>query len=1253
MATSNNVLWSGPRLMVPMTVEAVVVTKPYLNSEWAYLPMKYYNIDRTSDITPDFSGNLTSSSSKPPVGIILQWSLPDGFTQGIEDVQGDVEYPYAPNRWLVVRNASVMAAWVVESDFKGTSEVPGTSAYPNLNGGLVKFIQIGRQIPLTEWQGEQNPTEPFLQAIGPGYPGFSTFSADIQNVFSFHDDMSGIENTKELISYTIVGWYADPTNDPLYGKREFGASGWTTETEWADLMNMRYWSVGDSTDLQISVAAAQAWLAKNGIVVDPSNKQDYYAAQTLCEGLVFNINWEGVDGPTQSGVPTLDNIPPSNLTELPQIAVGNTSIDALSALVNQELIWQGNPIEGVELFLQELQYDLLMASTMTNQRYLVETTIMKAWYTAQYGGREWLVIDPDASTQPDLPDPILAQLIALNQLQGQSDQETALLERQQRELYALWWKKLYYDLNIIFGFPPAGVTIEQFRAINEYLVEQLDPENANSFISQVANLQQSASNDQASLLTAISNLREALSALSPPLSLQEKNRPSRWEANEPVMLVYGAKRSYMHGSDGRFTDNQDLFTRFTGQHLYGIKVAVTDTIDVIVDERNITIPTPTSLAGNPLLPKEVESVWIEHFFLNTSNAEAIAMAACAAAELPYDPALVETIQKQQTLIWNTDVDSPLDQQTLAELSGLQLPPNPSKIPSLVGINAWIPPWNPLYLSWDIRWLPSSQTPSDIMSKWKYDPAAMEYVWDSLEQPDPWENGQRLSGYTLITPASTFVLQQKLATYLAENPNSPYEGIKGFVDTVANWDFLSQSIRNFNDMLIQWNGNQLNAISESDSAYAVVGEETNWAPRPDMTIPFVPIRAGHFVIENVLIVDVFGQVFNPIAAQGLSPRQYKPIIGQGLRTTFSDQIIQLPPRLMQPMRLNFELVSADDKMEDIWVNPEANPVCGWILPNHIDRGITVYDASGKLLGEILLVGGQLNKRLRWDPVPGGTVPVGQPLREQITNLHLLGFVEGLINQSNSAGAYQDLITVIDETMWTVDPLGGRTDSNLSVLVGRPLALVRASLEYDMAKVELQNQQWLSTTESDRTDGYLDLDFPVWLGSLLDQNDGLMGYFKGTDYSQMNSVHRSELIDPKSQYIVNESFSLKLNQATSYVTLLLDPRGTVNAATGILPVQTQELPARYVDSALEAMEVTFRTGPLITNPNSIRMPLPAEINGKWSWIQHAGVTVWEEVDEIEKTTPNALLKDSPANTLKEGWLKLADALGNNTAAKDKTN
>ena len=75
----------------------------------------------------------------------------------------------------------------------------------------------------------------------------------------------------------------------------------------------------------------------------------------------------------------------------------------------------------------------------------------------------------------------------------------------------------------------------------------------------------------------------------------------------------------------------------------------------------------------------------------------------------------------------------------------------------------------------------------------------------------------------------------------------------------------------------------------------------------------------------------------------------------------------------------------------------------------------------------------------------------------------------------------------------------------------------------------------------------------------------------------------------------------------------------------------------------MAVTFQVAPILSDPYTLSIPVPAEIEGKWSWLQRESVSNWmEEIETIFPTDAKAELPDLPA-AVREGWLKLSEALG----------
>ena len=245
--------------------------------------------------------------------------------------------------------------------------------------------------------------------------------------------------------------------------------------------------------------------------------------------------------------------------------------------------------------------------------------------------------------------------------------------------------------------------------------------------------------------------------------------------------------------------------------------------------------------------------------------------------------------------------------------------------------------------------------------------------------------------------------------------------------------------------------------------------------------FFPVRAGFLGINDLRISDSFGRTLSLLGANGNTGRHglnksFYPIQGRGLAPD-STQVgpdaarlwLELPPRLAQPARLDFTWVSADNDAVAVGFEADTSPICGWLLPNHLDKSIGVYDAKGNALGELLtLQRSATTRELVWCPAPGNPAisPVVAPnLRPELENFHLNEIVTGLLDRNDAAAAFDNFLQAIDETLWTVEPLGSRTDRHLTTLIGRPLAVTLANLQLRLAGLPYVNQASLQDVHED--------------------------------------------------------------------------------------------------------------------------------------------------------------------------------------------
>src|SRR5262249_28656235 len=177
-----------------------------------------------------------------------------------------------------------------------------------------------------------------------------------------------------------------------------------------------------------------------------------------------------------------------------------------------------------------------------------------------------------------------------------------------------------------------------------------------------------------------------------------------------------------------------------------------------------------------------------------------------------------------------------------------------------------------------------------------------------------------------------------------------------------------------------------------------------------------------------------------------------------------------------------------------------PLCGLVVPSPVDGTLEFFDTDGTGYG-----------RLRPDPIagsaweadPGQTFVLGARPSSVLPNPFLGQLADDLLAADIAAAsasatvarltALRSLIAVLDTTRWSVDLTGRAGDEHLSLLLGQPVAVIRALLEIDV-------QDPREPPANDTTA------VPVKLGTLAHQQDGLLAYYVGDDFT------RVYLVDP---------------------------------------------------------------------------------------------------------------------------------------------
>ncbi|HEX6292726.1 MAG TPA: hypothetical protein VFZ66_26315 [Herpetosiphonaceae bacterium] len=1205
-------------LIVPVALDALVVNSAFQGKQgfrqWVF------NYKALSNFTsPEPEPTQGQGTFKPPApGVYLHWTLPDALRHGTQDPASSqsiaIGYPPVPNRWLIVRlnGAGQRAAtgWVVESDCPNPDspslylvdaqiiQMWLQSADPNRNQTTLQpnatapqVAALGRSFPLAGWS-ERAASATFLTAVAPGNVAFSMYQPHCQNIFSFYDDLSGIDS--DVVSYLVVGWYSKAQDDIL--------AAWPQNTQsqdpYGDLLQSLGWNVVGGSETQ--------------------------ATSSLYEGMSFGIPW------SRSGA-----APPTPLDSMQNnvhVAIGNNTIDAFTALVAKQLADSGSTDAAFVDLLQAFQYGLLPVMEQVNGDELLRLQIHQAWFGSKAGGYRWTIVpkQSDGSAAVDLTDDEAAWLLELNNNQAMLDDALKGLNSLQWNLYATWWKWQKGEAESII-VPPDGFDSDKYKqAVQQDLPAALSTrlQTIQGLLAKVPQpVYASGNTPEMALDQGIAAFAQQKN-LSADKQLKAIAAPRYWRTADPAFVLSGVEPAPL--PDPSVALDCRLATHLVTGFMAGGKT---------VNAAAVGAALPT-LPNTSALPAEVGALLQEFFLLDPTSAACIASASGVSAD-----------------------------QVAAVMQAHDPATYQGSLPALT-LSTWKQqPWTAMFMEWQVGYIDIPYQ-TNSQPNWSFD--GKDYHFSGPFPAGATPQQRVVGGRSLLSPEAQFnfgaQLQRFLDTFVRSNPNPPKTGAElqalyDQIEALDHWRFMSQALTGFGDLLAL---RDTRAQTAPDSSIAgQVGDQTHMVPYiPNGPVyDFLGVRQGQLFIQELIVYDSFGQVLQVVGGTGTTdPLNYAPILDQSLKLDKpviqqnAFRFAQLPPRVLQHGRLDFQLIDGGDDSKIIGLSAGANPIGGWVLPNHLDNSILLYAPDGTSLGEFrLLENDQGGKSAAWQPPAHSTITLADVAQRAPHLAQMIGD-PGI----KDPAAFQTFLQVIDETLWTIDPLGNRDDQNLSVLIGRPLALVRARLQFLLDGDPIGNLTPWEVTYPAPQPEFIGYNFAIRLGDQPTRQDGLIGYFTGSSYGTFNSVYLPEttaqqsyvkVIGPVGQVGGGNYLQLQFNTAsTIYVTMLVDPRASVHAVTGILPAKLLDIPAQFVDGPLSNMQVTFRIGPLLTNmqpspmtgdqpvpphDQAISYPFPAEQNGVWSW--------WEQNTgyDLIRTTPNARLKDLP-NTLREGFLQLVTNL-----------
>lgn len=1243
---------NSKHLLVPAHLDAMVLNKeastatPFLRFQMDYEQLKSFN-----NPEPEPFGG--ASTKQPGAGIYLHWTLPQALRHGVFTEDGNTDFPLVPNRWIVVRTQSgtkpskAVKAWILMSDYLGDDGTnPFVNPYSLGSNDTIQTTRIGKVFRFPQdANGLTAQGKSFLTAAGPGSVTFTVFSPGIENVFSFYDDVTGLDDADEIskavFTYTVLGWYSDPDQD--------------------DPLKNTTWTENSDPDYEGSfINSGFNWV----VYSDSGALPDQMIVHAMTPGVVWDKSAEN---------PPADNYP-ANIQKNVKVAVGNNAIDALAAIVSLE---NASTVEAD--LLEAFNYNLLDHFDDSGSSEALNASIRDHWFGASPGGILWQILRAKRQDNSALPLPkqpkITAEqakaLAALNTAQSELDQQQRILESMQTRLFDLWWKTNWQKYNLV----PVS------SAFSDWLETQLplqigdgvtcnnttgiDPDKESWYACKVKAQMNLVSQLTDAVNSAVEQVKKLLDEKQ---ELKSSTKPQFNYPNDPVLLVTGLGRSTNYDPD------EYLICRLTSQNISSLTIHKTTYGIDDTCTKNIMGDIPVLDDPNHVLPEGSRELHIENFFLSPIM---------FAQNILGDAAQSDTVRKAYDSLSKPAADIQFE-------------------PVSIAMAEWVQPWVPLLLDWQITVLKEpayscpegGDTATFNRENWTFDGTDFQWTGPTVSTGknfDESDSGQmQISGRTFITPQVNMTLAKQLDLYLKKHqmrdPNlqALLKDLDTCLDSLAGQDILSQRLSGMTGMMVERTLTQ--HVTPTGDIAGILGDCNNGYPNPfpdqhagyaDAVWGFAPMRGSFFVINKLSVIDNFGRTvdlmlgnystypgtqeeqpeyyFYPYAARNLkSPTAKDPAPGQKKSSNPAERMMQLPPRSIQDSRLGFDLIWADETSKD------TNPVCGWIVPNHLDRSLAVYDANGTAWGELFLSRHASGYAPVWITAPNHS-GADQTINV-ITDLHVRTMLQKFFDRKDNGAGLNEFMQAIDETLWTVNPRGWRNDQNLSVLIGRPLAIVRAQLSLQFKGAPAMNQDWWNTFDVDMSNlpdpsqpatlkdvdgGVFDYLWQVRLGSSVLSNDGLVGYYldnSDTTYDVFNTVVMPE--SAQTGYLKKIGADNYLNlrfiddtittpdpakHQICRITMLVDPRASIHAFSGLLPVKSIDIPASLVSRAFDNIAYSFRAGPFLTSPDAVRIPKPIEQKGTWSWFDK----VLDDTTSFTQTDDKVRFSSTPP-LVKEGWL-----------------
>lgn len=844
-----------PHIFIPMTVRALPVGKPSPNAHFSGFQ---YDMTKLGSVMENTETPLFADApSETEPGIYLHWRLPACFTAGVQNPEnGNILYRLAPNRFSVTRlwtdpeGALQSKTFLVESDVLSADRTPENRDSPSIpwkEDTKRPYRFQGRSFDAGR-PSVSDPDQPFtrLTAVSPSSPFFAAYAPACGNVFSFTDHVADDGLSHGVLSYVVCGWY-----------QEHG------ETEPCFL-------VTDPEQLKDTM----------GLVLDGGA----LPLRALCHGAVTGILWEGAEHVYPTGTP--DDPESGQIVTLPKLGVGNTSAEAMAALLHPPTQKQERLLHH---YLSDNARDLehfrgpqAADEHIRQSRFYADPPVVLEGLQIQQG-------QEDTEYDPAL----WGQLRILRKKQFSLQQNQGRYLQKQRQIYEKWYLHYYADL------PP-----EAARYRKEMEEAWKDAQKMAAALSAA----------QSEIVSLELQLKNQFSC-----SLRQESENAFYTPVDPVVVTAQAAPE----SAVKNQASSLLLCRSREQLITGLSFGQIPSLShITLETSDLAVPRSLEKVSEACPEEDIYACVAECVFLCQDFSAYL-------AGLAYKKAGLTPSETQQNQL----------SSQIAFLQANQDGCFQGHFPDQSALARYSVSWSPLIVEWETSFYPDPDLlcPEPSLKNWAL--TRGDYVF----QGDPQNLCTAGNAYPI---GGRFFLSDNAAQRLTDTLRRLHAP-DALLEKAQLMQYLSQTLDGFGSSLLMRDPSvNMDFFSKEEEEQNLLNRLQSLSPsvladRPVFDGLFGPIRAGFFDLRKVRLIDEMGfyqDIDSPSVYAGenfLAPCYDNPV-----------RYVMLPPRLVQPLTLSAFLADASGaEISESLLTPETSPVCGYLVTNYLNHSIMVYTALG--------------------------------------------------------------------------------------------------------------------------------------------------------------------------------------------------------------------------------------------------------------------------------------------------------------------